>query len=229
LNNERRDLRYDPAMTAKPFVVAALLTGCGGGGGSSGGGGPTPPPPVVQYYLPLAVGNRWTYTCTYRNPPMAGSFTKTDSVTGTQTVNGVRTYVFALHIVNSPTQIITWNMLLANDAQGNLTLYGYLVNGSVQTITPIVIVAATGTPGKQYTGYYYPAPDGSTVHRYFYGNELTNPTPLGTFRVAAYFENNGSWDTRGYGYTLGQGITEDSEAPNVPEQYDCLINSIQLH
>ncbi len=221
-------------MLARTLLITAmLLTACGGGGTGGGTAPPTATPAPtatpLQDYLPLAVGNTWSYTCTFRNPPMPGSFPKTSSVTGTQMVNGVQTYVFALQIVSSPSQFTTWNMLLANDAKGDLMLYGYLVNGSVQAITPTVIVAANGTPGKQYTGYYYPAPDGSAVHRYFYGNELTNPTPLGTFHVAAYFENNGSWDTRGYGYTLGQGITEDSQAPDNPEQYDCLVNAIQLH
>ena len=195
------------------FAVLALTAACGGGssGGSNGGPppGPTPTPPAA-FYLPLAVGNAWTYDC-------GTGGMKSNTVTQTVQVGGVTTFAYAEQIP-SPSGITTQTQLLANDAQGNTTLYGYLINGAVTTVTPTLLIAASPTVGQMFN---YPVPDGSTVPRYFRAFDHTNPTQLGTFAVAVYYESNGQ---RNYGYTLGTGVTEEDQAP-----YDCTITSYTLH
>jgi hypothetical protein len=54
--------------------------------------------------------------------------------------------------------------------------------------------------------------------------ESSNPTPLGIFQVAPYFESGG---THNYGYALGTGIVEEDHGPNF--QYDCLVTSATVH
>ncbi len=108
--------------------------------------------------------------------------------------------------------------MLANDAKGNTSIYGYLVNGTAQPIAAAVLVAAN--PGLKGTAYDYAAPDGTTITRIYEGMEQSNPTKLGTFTVAPYFESN---STHNYGYALGTGIVEEDHGPNF--QYDCLIQS----
>jgi hypothetical protein len=201
--------------------VLLMFAACGGGGGGSpgpGGGTPQPTATPAHFYQPLAVGDTWTYACHFRNPPGPGTFTIANTVTGTQIVAGVQTFAFALAVVTSPSQIATETMLVANDALGNLRLYGYLVGGTVLPVTPTVIVAAHPSGS-----YDYPAPDGSTIQRKFVAFTVTNPTPLGVFDVAVYYESNA---THNYGYALGKGIMEEDHGPQF--QYDCLITSIQL-
>jgi hypothetical protein len=199
-----------------------LLAACGGGGGgASPAPRPTPTPTIgpVQLYQPLALGDSWTYSCAFRNPPGPGTFTIANQVTGTQVVGGVATYAFALQVVTSPSQIATETMLLANDAQGNVTLYGYLNGGTVLPVTPTVIVAANPSGS-----YDYPGPDGKPVTRVFKAFTVTNPTPLGTFNVAVYYESGG---THNYGYALGKGILEEDHGPNF--QFDCVITALHLN
>jgi hypothetical protein len=210
-------------------IATALMCGlaaCGGGGGTGGGGGqpppvPTPTPSPLQFYQPLATGDTWKYSCHFRNPPMAGTFPIANRVTGTQMVNGVQTFAFALQVVTSPTQIATQTMLLANDTQGNVTLYGYLASGTVLPVTPTLIVAAAPSTS---TPYNYPALGGGTVTRSFAAFTVTNPTPLGTFNVAVYYESGA---THNYGYALGKGIMEEDHGPNF--RYDCLIGAFHLN
>ncbi len=201
------------------IAFALVLTGCGGGGSSPG---PNPSPPAPVFYQPLAVGDTWTYTCHNTQNKSEQPYAIQNSVLGTTTVNGQQVFEFSLQVPSSPTQSTTLVQLLANDAQRNTSIYGYLVGGNVQTITPALIVAAA--PGAKGTPYNYAAPDGSTISRIFEGIESSNPTPLGTFTVAPYFE---SGSTHNYGYALGSGIVEEDHGPNF--LYDCLITTMTLH
>ena len=197
------------------FAAIVLLAACGGGGGGGGtsGGpppGPTPTPSPAAVYLPLAVGNTWAYDC-------GGGVTKTNTVTQAVVAGGRTTFAYAEQIP-SPSGTTTQTLLLANDASGNTTLYGYLVNGSAQAVSPTLLIAASPAVNQHFD---YPAPDGSIVSRYFRAFDHTNPTKLGTFAVAVYYESNGQHN---YGYTLGTGVTEEDQAP-----YDCTITSYTLH
>jgi hypothetical protein len=186
-------------------LTTSLLLSCGGGGSST----KQPPPPPVQFYLPLAVGNTWTYACNHNGGNI------TDTVTQTVTVSGHLTYAMQMQFPNAPTQ----TMLLANDAQGNTTFYGYLVNETPMPVTPTPYISANPTTGQAFN---YPAPDGSTVNRIFKSFTVTNPTALGVFNVAVYNEGG----LPAYGYTIGKGVTEQDH--NYP-QFDCTVSSIQLH
>jgi hypothetical protein len=221
-------------MRLQSIVMGAglALAGCGGGGGggaSAPGAGGTPPPVHLQFYEPLALGDQWSYTC--RDIKGGGEnggqpFTIVDSVAGTATVNGTTVYEFALQIPqvpSKPLQIVTEIQLLANDAAGNATLYGYLVNGVVTTIKPTLFVTAN-PPGQQREAFNYPGQNGVTIDREFVGLEPSNPTPLGVFEVAPYFE---SGSTHNYGYALGTGIVEEDHGPNF--EVDCLITAGTLH
>jgi len=209
------------------IVTAAALAACGGGGGSSPNplpsGTPTPVPTATGTpppFQPLAVGDQWTYACGLRGQP--STFTIQNSIGGTTTVNGQTAYEFALQIPSSPTQIATTTMLLANDAQNNLTIYGYLVNGQIQAVKPTIIAGSNPQDGQDYS---YPAPDGSIVSRTFEKFTSTNPTPYGGVypRVAVYYETNA---THNYGYDAGLGIAEEDHGPNF--QYDCLLSALVL-
>ncbi|HEY9085082.1 MAG TPA: hypothetical protein VIN40_03965 [Candidatus Tyrphobacter sp.] len=202
-------------------LATLLLPACGGGGGG-GNPGPNPSPPAPEYYQPLAIGDSWTYTCHNTQNPNEQPYTIQNSVLGTTTVGGQTVYEFSIQIPSSPTQSTTVVQLLANDGQRNTSIYGYLVNGTPQTIPATLIVAAN--PGPKGTAYNYTGQNGSTIDRIFEGMESSNPTPLGTFTVAPYFESN---STHNYGYALGNGIVEEDHGPNF--QYDCLINAITLH
>jgi hypothetical protein len=202
-------------------VVAVLLFACGGGGG---GGGTIPAPMPSQspgIYQPLAAGDSWSYQCHDITNPGVPKFPIANSVVGTTSVGAQAVVEFSVQIPSSPTQSVTEIQLLADDAQGNTTIYGYLVGGAVQTIAPATIVSANPSVSGNYD---YTAPDGSTVTRLFVGFEHSNPTPLGTFVVAPYFE---SGKTHNYGYASGTGIVEEDHGPNF--QYDCLIQSVSLH
>jgi hypothetical protein len=210
------------SLTASAILALALLTACGGGGGGGGLPGPTPPPPSPQYYQPLAVGDSWAYTCHNTQNPSEQTYSIQNSVLGTTTVGSQTVYEFSIQIPSSPTQSTTVIELLANDAQRNTSIYGYLVGGTPQTITPAIVVAAS--PGAKGTAYDYTGPGGNTIDRIFEGFESSNPTPLGTFTVAPYFESS---STHNYGYALGNGIVEEDHGPNL--EYDCLVTSIVLH
>jgi hypothetical protein len=206
-------------MRIHVFILAGLLVGCGGGSSSGSapppGSTPPPSPPPPPVYQPLAVGDSWTYSCNH-------SFTIQNSVTGTSTVNGQTVYQLAIQIPSSPASIATQTQLLATDAQGNVSIYGYLVNGSVMPVTPTVIVAAHPVLNAAYD---YPALGGGTVSRTFVGFENSNPTPYGgVFTVAPYFESN---STHNYGYALNIGVVEEDHGPNF--QFDCVLTAATLH
>lgn len=214
------------------FALAALwLAGCGGGGGGSLPG-PTPPPgpsPSPQSYLPLAVGNTWTYAC-YRGTPAPGAstFPKTNQVLGTTTVGGTVTYEYAQQIPSSPTQSTAQIQLLANDANRNTVLYGYMANPTAppQLVTPTVIVAAS--PGPSNAPFDYPAQGGGTVSRVFCCIGPTNATVFGVFSVAEYYDGSHIVDsaTDGYGYALGKGVMEEDHNFNNPAtRIDCIITA----
>lgn len=181
------------------LLVFGFLVACGGGSKST--------PPGPQIYLPLAVGNNWNYDC-------GNGVSIVDTVTQTVSVNGVSTFALQLQFPNGPTQ----TFLLANDAQGNTTLYGYLVNGSPQTITPTAYISANPSPGESFN---YPAQNGGTVNRVFVNFEPTNQTPLGVFQVASY-NDNGTQDI--WGYAAGKGIMEQDHG-----SFDCKITAFQVH
>jgi len=185
------------------LAVAIGQTACGGGSNTTQ---PQDPPKGAQIYLPLAVGNTWSYDC-------GGGVTITDSVTEAVTVGGQQTFAFQLEFPNAPTQ----TFLLANDAQGNTTLYGYLVNGTAMPVTPAAYISANPKAGEKFD---FPAQDGGTVNRVFFGFEPTNPTPLGIFQVAAY-NDNGKQDI--WGYAAGKGIMEQDHG-----SFDCKITSFHV-
>lgn len=186
------------------FVGVLGLTGCGGGATA-----PTPPPPPqkTQAYLPLAVGDTWSYDC-------GGGVTITDSVTQTETVSGQQTFALQLQFPNAATQ----TFLLANDSNGNTTFYGYLANGSVAPVTPTLYISANPTTNESFN---YPAENGGTVDRVFVNFENTNPTPLGTFAVASY-NDNGKQDI--WGYAQGKGIMEQDHG-----SFDCKITAFTVN
>jgi hypothetical protein len=170
-----------------------------------------------KLYQPLAVGDSWGYQCHNTKNQNEQPYAIANTVLGKTTVGSTTVYEFSLQIPASPTQIATTVELLANDANGNTSIYGYLVNGAVQTVTPSVIVSATPVVNAYYD---YLSADGSTITRQFVGFEPSNKTGLGIFTVAPYFESAG---THNYGYALGVGIVEEDHGPNF--QYDCLVTS----
>lgn len=183
------------------LIVSAFLIACGGGSSSK------TQPPQPQFFLPLAMGNTWSYDC-------GGGVSITDSVTQTVTVNGQSTFAVQFEFPNAAAQ----TFLLANDAKGNTTLYGYLVNGAPVSIAPALYISANPTPNEPFN---YPDQAGVTVNRIFFGFEPTNPTPLGIFQVAAY-NDNGTQDI--WGYAAGKGIMEQDHGT-----FDCKITNFQLH
>lgn len=187
-----------------PLVAISLfLLSCGGSGSNA------PQPPGQQFYLPLALGNTWSYACNHSG----GSIT--DTVTKTVAVNGQQTFALQMEFPNGPQQ----TLLLANDKHGNTTFYGYLVNGTPMSMTPTLYISANPTAGQKFD---YPAVGGGTVSRVFAEYTVTNPTALGVFNVAVYNESG----LPAYGYTLGKGVTEQDH--NYP-QFDCTVTSIQVH
>lgn len=162
-------------------------------------------------YQPLAVGDSWTYVCNHR-------FEIVNRVLGKVSVRGRALYEFSLQIPSSPTKSIREVQLLGNDSSGNTWIHGYLSGGKVKTIKAAKIVSVNPV---LHAHYDYTGPMGRRVTRVFVGFEYTNPTPLGTFWVAPYFESNA---THNYGYALGKGIMEEDHGPNY--KYDCLIEKI---
>ncbi len=220
------------SMLVAVLATAFTLYACGGGGGGTAPPpGPTSTPnPQAHLYEPLATGDSWSYSCQdIKGGGENGGqpFTITDSVGPTTTVNGQTVYEFSLQIPqvpSSPLSIATQIQLLANDSHGNVTLYGYLVNGSVVGVTPTLFVSAN--PSLQNASFNYTAPNGSTIIRTFAGFFPTHPTKLGTFpSVADYEEGAGAMNN--YGYAPGVGIAEEDHGPN--NEVDCLITAFTLH
>jgi len=217
-----------PTWALRGATLAGILWlgSCGGGGGSSPG--PTPPPASPVPYLPLKVGDVWTYACYLGTPaPGASAFPKTNQVLGTVTVNGTLTYEYAQQLPSSPTNSTTQIQLLANDGQQNTVLYGYMANptASPQPVTPTVIVAQH--PGGNGSVFDYPSEAGGVVSRFFFGNGVTNPTVFGVLPVSEYFEgsHNINTATDGYGYLLGRGVMEEDHNFNTPQRIDCIITA----
>jgi hypothetical protein len=197
------------AGTAGALIVA-VLPACGGGGTTSS---PAPAPtatplPGVKFYLPLAVGNSWTYNC-------AGGGSITDSIPAAQPVGSIEAFRFVIQFPGGSSQ----TQLLANNSDGSTTLYGYIAqDGTGVFVVPSVIIALNPTPGQQFN---YPGQNSGTfVTRSFVGSG-TSQTPLGTFNVATYSESSGA-DT--YSYALGTGIAEQKHGSS-----DCLLAAIHLH
>jgi hypothetical protein len=194
-----------------------ILAGCAGGTALSTPQIAREPASVTnagKIYQPLAVGNYWKFTCNHLFPIV-------DRVTSTFHVKGQLVYALSLQIPSSPTKSVRVIQLLANDKKGNTWIYGYLIGGKVHAVKPAEIVAAKPVP---YTYYDYPAPTHGKIPRLFLNFENTNKTPLGTFRVAPYFE---SARTHNYGYSLGRGVMEEDHGPHY--RYDCLIEKFVLH
>ena len=198
-----------------------LLSDCGGGAGGSGAPETPTPSPERELYQPLSTGNSWTYTCHNTQNQNEQPYTIRNAVLGTTAVNGQNVYELSMQIPSSPSQSTTIVELIANDAQANTWIYGYLVNGSVQAILPAEVVA--WSPGEKGTAYNYTGLNGTTVDRVFEGIESSSPTPLGTFTVAPYFESGG---THNYGYAFNTGIVEEDHGPNF--QYNCLLTTMNL-
>ncbi len=192
--------------------------------------GPTPPPgpsPSPQPYLPLAIGNTWTYACYLGTPaPGASTFPKTNQVIGSTTIGGTLTYEYAEQIPSSPTLSTTQIQLLANDANHNTILYGYMANPTAPptVVTPTVIIAVS--PGPSNAPFDYPAEGGGTVSRIFCCNGPTNETTFGVFTVAEYYDGSHSLlsATDGYGYARGKGVMEEDHNFNNPAtRIDCVV------
>ncbi len=165
-------------------------------------------------YQPLGSADSWTYTCNHQ-------FTIVDRVIGTLHLSKRLVYVFSLQIPSSPKKSVYVDQLLANDSSGNTWIYGYLTHHRAHAVTPAKIVARNPVLNAHYD---YPAPAHGKISRIFVGFEYTNPTPLGTFWVAPYFESGG---THNYGYSKGRGVMEEDHGPNY--RYDCLIEKYVLH
>ena len=74
-----------------PLLTISLSLSCGGSGSST-----PPPPPPQQFYLPLAVGNTWSYACNH------GGGNITDTVTQTVTVSGQQAFALQMEFPNGP-------------------------------------------------------------------------------------------------------------------------------
>lgn len=164
-----------------------------------------------RVYQPLAVGDSWRYICNHQ-------FSIRNAVIGTARLGKTLTYEFSIQIPSSPAKSVKVVQLLANDRTGATRIYGYRLAGKVHAVRPTAIVVPSPVLNRHYN---YPGQHGGTIGRVFVGFENTNPTPLGTFRVAPYFESNA---THNYGYTLGRGIMEEDHGPNY--KYDCLIDHV---
>jgi hypothetical protein len=219
------------------YASAAALSafvGCGGGSGASPALGISPPPiasPSPKPFLPLAVGDVWTYACYLGTPaPLASTFPKTNQVLGTTDVGGTQTFEYAIQIPSSATLSTTEIQLLANDAAGDTIIYGYVASpGAAPSplASPAFIIAHAPTAGETFD---YDSQAGSAVSRFFWGTESTHETALGTFTVDAYFEGSHSVSgaTDGYGYAAGLGSMEedhDFNDPNPAKRIDCLITT----
>jgi len=212
-------------------VYVLVLAACGGGAAGPGPG-PTPPPggsPSPQPYLPLAVGETWTYACYLGTPaPGASTFPKTNSVLGTTTVGGTLVYEYAEQIPSSPTKSATQIQLLANDANQNTLIYGYMANPTAtpQAVAPTLIVPAS--PGPSNKPYDYPSEQGGLISRVFCCRGVTNPTKFGVFQVNEFFDGSHvvSSATDGYGYARGLGVMEeDHNFNNAATRIDCIVTA----
>lgn len=204
------------ARSGRALSVALLVTcgACGNGGlGAPQLTQASRNAAAMKVYQPLAVGDFWRYTCNHL-------FTIEDRVVGKYAVGKHTTFALSVQIPSSPTKSKTVVQLLADDVHGNTWIHGYLIGGKVHPVTPHEIVAAKPIKSKHYD---YPGPSGGTVSRIFKEFEDTNPTPLGVFWVAAYFESNA---THNYGYSLGRGVMEQDHGPAY--KYDCLIEKYVL-
>jgi hypothetical protein len=168
----------------------------------------------MTVFQPLAVGDSWTYACQLRSTG-GDKFTIENRVVGTVRSQGRTLYEFSLQIPSSPTKSVQQIQLLTNDAKGNAWLHGYLVAGKVRLVRKALFVPRAPVVN---TSYNYPGPEGGIVSRIFEAFTVTNPTPLGTFTVAVFYETGA---THNYGYHVGTGIMEEDHGPNF--QYDCLI------
>jgi len=202
--------------------VLTLASACNGATGPAGQSGFSPNamqvaadrPDANSVYQPLGPADSWSYICNHQ-------FHIVDQIIGTLHLNKRLVYVFSLQIPNSPTKSVRVEQLLANDSSGNTWIYGYLVHHKVHTITPTKIVVTHPVLNAHYD---YPGPLHGKIARVFVGFEYTNPTPLGTFWVAPYFESGG---THNYGYSKGRGVMEEDHGPNY--EFDCLIEKYVLH
>jgi hypothetical protein len=167
----------------------------------------------TRVYQPLALGDAWKYVCNHQ-------FTIRNAVIGRVRVGKKLTYEFQIQIPRSPSRSVKIVQLLANDASGATRIYGYLLGGKVRAVRPTAIVVSSPVLHRHYD---YPGPNGKSIRRVFVGFENTNPTPLGIFYVAPYFETNA---THNYGYTLGRGIMEEDHGPNY--RYDRLIDHVEV-
>jgi hypothetical protein len=172
------------------------------------------------FYQPLAFGDHWSYVCHNTANPSAPTFDIANAVVGKTKIAGRTVYEFSIQIPSSPTASTKVTQLLADDAQGNTRIYGYLIHGKIKTI-PAAVIVATGPRKNAY--YDYRGPTGARIVRQFLGFESSNPTPLGTFQVAPYFESD---RTHNYGYALKTGIVEEDHGPAY--LYDCLIDHVVL-
>ena len=170
-------------------------------------------PGAAKVYQPLAVGDYWSYICNKQ-------FKIEDRVVKKYALGKRIVYALSLQIPSSPSKSVKVVQLLANDAHGNDWIYGYLIKGKLHQVKPTEIVAVSPVLDKHYD---YPSPKGGTISRIFKGFEYTNPTPLGTFWVAPYFDGGG---THNYGYSLGRGVMEEDHGPHY--KYDCLIEKYAL-
>jgi len=176
--------------------------------------------------LPLRDGELWTYACYLGTPtPGASTFPKTNQVIGHTTVGATTVYEYAQQMPTSPTQSTTQIQLLANDANDNTLIYGYMANPTAtpEVVTPTIIVAAN--PGPSNAPFDYPGQDGGTVSRVFCCNTVTNETAFGVIPVSAYFDgsHNVEMATDGYGYAAGKGVMEEDHEFNQMPRIDCVV------
>jgi hypothetical protein len=182
-------------------------------------------------FLPLAVGDTWTYSCYLGPSPGATTFPKTNAVIGTATVNGTARFEYQLQTPISPTQSTTQIQLLSNDAAGNTVLYGYVAapGASPSPIVSPTVIIAHG-PGPNGTTYDYPSQNGGVVQRVFCCTEHSLPTVFGTFTVDAYFDGSNVLQNAPNGYGYANGIGSVDEAYNVTDpdpnkRIECLITA----
>jgi hypothetical protein len=197
------------------LAVTVVFASCGSQTAAPGAAVQTPAdtPATKSVYQPLAVGNTWKYVCNHQFPIE-------NAVLGKLRLDARTVYEFSIQIPSSPVHSVKVVQLLANDSTGTTRIYGYLLHGKPHEVTPAAIVVASPVLHQHYD---YPRLGGGKVTRIFMGFENTNPTPLGTFYVAPYFESGG---THNYGYALGKGVMEEDHGPNY--KYDCLIDHVTL-